>query len=588
MHHISYYKQRIQSHNATLNLLKNKLAKLSTLRLLLFISICIEIYFFYTEWKIALALAVILFAAFLYVVSIYTNIKNQKKTIEILIDDYTTELNIADGKFTNRPDGSAYKNPSHAFSHDIDLFGKGSFFQYSNRTATHEGETKLANILTENSTDNIEEKQAAIQELATKTDWMFEFAATAKTIKTDIKTTAILQWAANYKPFVPQFAKWIPYVFGAISISIFALSYLGLLPVNITMYWLFAGLAVTGKYLKKINTLSEQTSKLRDLFKQYSLLLDKIETETFTTAILNQLQQDIQEGDEKASAIFKSLSKKMDAFDNRNNLIIAVFGNGYFLLDLKNAFQIEQWLIAYNSKLSTWFDTISQFDAFNTLGTFTFNHPEYTFPKITNADTIIAAKQLSHPLLKKEKRIANDIHISNEAFFIITGANMAGKSTFLRTVSLHIVMANIGLPVCATESIYKPIPLITSMRTSDSLTDDSSYFFAELTRLKHIVDTIQNQPHFIILDEILKGTNSTDKALGSKKFVERLVNAKATGIIATHDLSLCEIENELSQVKNYYFDAEIENDELHFDYTFKKGICKNMNASFLLRKMEII
>ena len=169
---------------------------------------------------------------------------------------------------------------------------------------------------------------------------------------------------------------------------------------------------------------------------------------------------------------------------------------------------------------------------------------------------------------------------------------MAGKSTFLRTVSMAIAMANTGLPVCAKKFQYRPVKLITSMRTSDSLTDDSSYFFSELKRLKFIVDSInpvlENREYFIVLDEILKGTNSTDKAIGSKKFLTKLVSSQSTGIIATHDLSLCEIEKSLSQIKNYFFDAEIIDDELHFDYKLKKGVCKNMNASFLLRKMEII
>ena len=181
------------------------------------------------------------------------------------------------------------------------------------------------------------------------------------------------------------------------------------------------------------------------------------------------------------------------------------------------------------------------------------------------------------------------VELKEEQFFIVTGANMAGKSTFLRTVALHIVMANVGLPICARQSKYKPIKLITSMRTTDSLTDDSSYFFSELTRLKFVVDTIENDKnYFVILDEILKGTNSTDKAIGSRKFVEKLVKQHATGIIATHDLSLTEIETELEAVKNYYFDAEIINDELFFDYKLKLGVCQNMNASFLLKKMEII
>ena len=165
---------------------------------------------------------------------------------------------------------------------------------------------------------------------------------------------------------------------------------------------------------------------------------------------------------------------------------------------------------------------------------------------------------------------------------------MAGKSTFLRTVSLQIVMGNIGLPVCAEKAEYNPIKLITSMRTTDSLTDDESYFFSELKRLKFIVDAIKTDRYFIILDEILKGTNSTDKAIGSRKFVEKLVASNSTGIIATHDLSLCAAAEELPEVKNYFFDARIENDELFFDYTFKPGICQNMNASFLLKKMQIV
>jgi DNA mismatch repair ATPase MutS len=209
-------------------------------------------------------------------------------------------------------------------------------------------------------------------------------------------------------------------------------------------------------------------------------------------------------------------------------------------------------------------------------------------PAISEKSTIIKATQLGHPLLNSKKRIDNDFMIGKEEFFIVTGANMAGKSTFLRTVSLTMVMANIGLPVCAETIEYNPIKLITSMRTSDSLADDESYFYSELKRLKFIVDKIETEDYFIILDEILKGTNSKDKAIGSKKFVEKLSNSKSTGIIATHDVSLCELEEEFKDVENYFFDAQINDNELHFDYMLKKGICKNMNASFLLKKMEII
>jgi DNA mismatch repair ATPase MutS len=165
---------------------------------------------------------------------------------------------------------------------------------------------------------------------------------------------------------------------------------------------------------------------------------------------------------------------------------------------------------------------------------------------------------------------------------------MAGKSTFLRTIGVNIVLANNGLPICAQHFIYKPIKLISSMRTTDSLMKDESYFFSELKRLKFIVEEIKTDEYFIILDEILKGTNSVDKEKGSKKFVQKLLESDSTGIIATHDLSLCQLEEENKEIFNYYFDAEIKNDELHFDYRLKEGVCQNMNASFLLKKMEIV
>ena len=231
---------------------------------------------------------------------------------------------------------------------------------------------------------------------------------------------------------------------------------------------------------------------------------------------------------------------------------------------------------------------IAYFDAQISLSNYAYNHPDHHYPEIIRNETVILAKALGHPLLDRQIRVNNDFSINKKDFHIITGANMAGKSTFLRTVSLSLVMANTGLPVCADKMLYSPIKLITSMRTSDSLANESSYFYAEIMRLRFIVEEMKNEEYFIILDEILKGTNSKDKAMGSRKFVERLVKSGSTGIIATHDLSLCDIEKVYPQIHNQFFDAKIKNEELFFDYALKEGICTNMNASFLLKKMEII
>ena len=589
MNHLKYYHNHLEKYQTEAKNLYKKMTGLSTLRLFIFLVTGFGIYFFFSQWQIAVLIGVFGVVIFIYLLSKYTDIKKRREFNKALVVINNDEIKIASGDFHDRDEGLQFQDPSHFYSLDIDLFGRGSFFQFINRTTINEGTHQLVNALKANNIDDIESRQEAIKELISKPQWRQYYSATSNLVAVETPAEHIIKWLKNHKTFLPKVMSWLPMVFGLASILLFVFTVLELLTNQALIgYWLFLGLGVTSRYLKKINILASNTNKVKDTFRQYASLLDLIENESFSSELLKQKQKQIQSGDKKASEIFKAFSKSLDALDNRNNLIGAIFGNGYFLTDIKNSYQIEQWIAQYNNKVSDWFEVVSFFDAYNSLGNYGYNHSEFVFPEIVKAGSVIKAEHLGHPLLNKDKRVDSDLTIENEQFFIVTGANMAGKSTFLRTVSLHIVMANVGLPICAKSSQYSPVKLITSMRTSDSLTDDSSYFFSELTRLKFIVDAIQKEPYFIVLDEILKGTNSTDKAIGSKKFVEKLVASNATGIIATHDLSLCEISKTLDDVKNYYFDAEIINDELHFDYTLKEGVCQNMNASFLLKKMKII
>ena len=589
MNHLKYYHNHLEKYQTEAKNLYKKMTGLSTLRLFIFLVTGFGIYFFFSQWQIAVSIGVFGVVIFIYLLSKYTDIKKQREFNKALVVINNDEIKIASGDFHDRDEGLQFQDPSHFYSLDIDLFGRGSFFQFINRTTINEGTHQLVNALKANNIDDIESRQEAIKELISKPQWRQYYSATSNLVAVETPAEHIIKWLKNHKMFLPKVMSWLPMVFGLASILLFVFTVLELVTNQALIgYWLFLGLGITGRYLKKINVLASNTGKVKDTFRQYASLLDLIENESFSSELLQQKQKQIQSGDKKASEIFKAFSKSLDALDNRNNLIGAIFGNGYFLTDIKNSYQIEQWIAQYNNKVSDWFEVVSFFDAYNSLGNYGYNHSEFVFPEIVKAGSVIKAEHLGHPLLNKDKRVDSDLTIENEQFFIVTGANMAGKSTFLRSVSLHIVLANVGLPICAKSSQYSPVKLITSMRTSDSLTDDSSYFFSELTRLKFIVDAIQKEPYFIVLDEILKGTNSTDKAIGSRKFVEKLVASNATGIIATHDLSLCEISKTLDDVKNYYFDAEIINDELHFDYTLKEGVCQNMNASFLLKKMEIV
>jgi len=589
---LEFYKSEKQNFEQEISSLKKKLATSSTLRLFVFLGIVACIYFFFGNIKWILIVLFFGIAIFLYLVSKHSDLQEKRDLIKKLIQINKIEIAALNGDYFSLDEGNEFIDPSHFYSYDIDLFGRGSFFQYCNRTVTKDGKKELAKILTRNEINDIISRQDGIKELSKKPKWRQHFSALASLVKVQYPSKDIINWIHNYKAVFPKLASFLPNLFSATSLIIIILVSFNLVAGQVLVVWFFIGLGVSGIFLKRVNILYTDSSKAKETFKQYHKLLNEIENCDFSSEILINKQRSIQTESLKASVIFAKLSKILDALDQRNNLVIAILGNAFLLRDLQQANKIEKWIETYAGKVEIWFEVISFFDAQNSLANVTFNHPEFSFPKINYDDKTIIAKNLGHPLLKVTQRIDNDFTIDNQQFFIITGANMAGKSTFLRTVSLSIVMANIGLPVCADLFEYSPIKLITSMRTSDSLADDESYFFSELKRLKFIVDKIDpelsQEKYFIILDEILKGTNSTDKAIGSKKFVQKLVASKSTGIIATHDLSLCEIEKDLTQIKNYYFDAEIIDNELFFDYKLKTGICKNMNASFLLKKMEIV
>lgn len=587
-HPIAYYQKHLGIYKTKTHKLYKKMTALSVYRLLVFLFTGLGVYLYFSQWQLAVFIGIVGVIIFLYLLSKYNNTKAERQFNRKLVVINEDEIAIAKGDFHQRDSGLQFQDPNHFYSLDIDLFGRGSFFQFINRTTINEGRKKLADALKANNSQDIILRQQAINELNKKPQWRQYYTATSSLVSVETPASQIINWLQNYQLFLPKIIKSLPLIFTGISIIVLVLSFSNIISTNFIGYWLLIGLGFSGMYVKRINKLSSKTDEVRETFRQYASLLDLIEKESFSSELLQQKQQQIQQEGKKASIIFKELSKTLDALDNRNNFISAIFGNGFFLSDIKNSCHVEQWIQTHANKVGDWFEVVSFFDAYNSLGNFVFNHPDFVFPSIVEKGAVIKAAGLGHPLLNKNKRVDSDLIIENEQFLIVTGANMAGKSTFLRTVSLHIVMANIGLPVCAKSSHYSPVKLITSMRTTDSLTDDSSYFFSELTRLKNIVDAILEEPYFIVLDEILKGTNSIDKAIGSRKFVEKLVASNATGIIATHDLSLCDIEKELDDVKNYYFDAEIINDELYFDYTLKEGICKNMNASFLLKKMNIV
>ncbi|WP_422081869.1 MutS-related protein [Ulvibacterium sp.] len=583
-----FYTEQIQKHKTALSHVKQRLFASSMIRLAVFTSAAIGIYVLFGNIQMVWGIVLVTFVLFLFLVSRHTDLQYQRDKLQALIRLNETEIEVLNCNFHQLPEGNEFKDSGHFYSQDIDLFGRGSFYQYCNRTALHQGSETLAEILTGNTIDSIPQKQEALKELAQIPEWRQNFSAIATLVRTETKYTTIIKWILNYRPCIPAIMKILPTIFSVLSLIVWTLYFLDTVSGWVLVGWSFLGLGITGRFLSSINQLSADTSKIQRTFQQYQKLIMELEQMEFSSELLSEKRSLIIEKTDKASKILKRFSRLLNALDQRNNIIIGLVANAFMLRDLQLSYTIEDWFKSYGPKVEVWFRTIAFFDAYNSLGNFVFNHPSYSFPSLTGEETVLESEKAGHPLLEPDKSVPNDFRIGKEQFFIITGANMAGKSTFLRTVSLQIVMANIGLPVNASKARYSPIKLITSMRTTDSLTDEESYFFSELKRLKFIVDEIRKDRYFIVLDEILKGTNSSDKAKGSRKFVEKLVRSRSTGIIATHDLSLCDAAKEFDQIHNYYFDAEIIDNELHFDYKLKAGICQNMNASFLLKKMEIV
>lgn len=583
----AYYTKRLEKLQNQLQKNKRQLRLLGLLRLLVFLAGAVLFYLAYTTWPEVWYGVVGLFVVFAILLFRYKKYKRQKEKLQLLIGIQERELRLL-VKFDKTQDhGSVYADPMHAYSADMDMFGHGSFYQYIHRTATTNGASLLASMLKENDINHISSRQQAIKELAQEVDWRQEYEALALMVPKDLHLNKMLSWMQQHRSFLPKNLKYATYGVSLISLALFAGFGMELVAGKILLLWFFCGGAILLPYLKRIQHLGHQLSRMQELFRAYGNLLDKIESKNFDAVLLKNKKELLTTESKQASVYIKQLSRLLDRFDQRNNMLIGVPANGFFLRDIWVALDVELWLEKHQNKVGDWFAVLAWFDAMHSMANFAFNHPQFVYPELVDIGRI-SATGLGHPLLETATCVRNDFVIEDSQFFIVTGANMAGKSTFLRAVGLAIVMANCGLPVCATQMQYHPMKLISSMRTEDSLTNNASYFFAELSRLKYIVEAIQSNKYFIILDEILKGTNSVDKAIGSAKFVEKLTRSKNTGIIATHDLSLCELEGQFPQIKNYYFDAEIKEEELYFDYQLKQGVCENMNASFLLQKMGIV
>lgn len=531
-----------------------------------------------------------LIVAFIIVVNIYLKVQSKIAYHKTLKQINTDEISFLEGnhQFNN---GVEYQNPQHAFSYDLDLFGSNSIFQFVNRTGTFLGKHALAKSLQQIPTEeSILKKQEAVKELSEKLNFRQHFQTLSLLAGTTEKEDqAIKSWTETItekpKAFIQFFAILIPVL---LLISI-AGSVFHWYPVftKLTVFFFTLNLLLMGYFSQYVLKEIGKSDRIANSLLQYSKMLQAFETETFQSIYLNDLQAQLKSNQKTAYQSVTQLANHFEKLNTIANLFVFIALNGTFQYHFWVFKKLLKWKENHQHNLWQFMKIIGEVEALNSLANFAYNNPEYLYPAIKSNQ--IKMEDLGHPLISKDKRVKNTIDFSQKRFVILTGSNMSGKSTFLRTVGINLVLSYAGAPIDAKNALIYPLPLWVSMRLTDSLSDSESFFFAEVKRLKQIVTEAEKQPIFVLLDEILKGTNSDDKKTGTVGVIEKLHNLNVTGMIATHDLEVCKTtDNHLETMENKCFEVEIINNELHFDYKLKNGICQNKNATFIMKKMEII
>lgn len=587
------YQSRIEKYKTEIASIKKRSNWYTGIRLLSFTaSVFLLAKLLSVNIYLAIGSAAAAFSVLLLFVNLSGRLSGRRKLLEELVRINTLEINTLKWDFTDLDGGQPYLDAEHPYASDLDIFGERSLFQYLNRTSIARGRAFLADWLSHPAEPSvILNRQQAVAELSEKLDWRQEFYAGGRLSKeTEQDYEALITWLSA-KPMMlgNRVYRTLLFLLPLLTLSSLALVS-WLIPWNIPVQFVLIQFGLVGWNLRRINHHHNQVSRKYELLVKYADLIRLAESEKFESQRLNALQEELRSDGRSVGQKLRSLARILVDFDRRLNMIMGVVLNGLLMWDLQCILRLEQWKKHSARELPGWFGVLGEFEALNSLAGFRFNVPSSVFPIPDPEGPIIRAENLSHPLIPPAENIPNNLKLDEFGqFMLITGSNMAGKSTFLRTVGVNLVLAAAGAPVMAREMHFRPIDIITSMRVRDSLSSRESTFYAELKRLRKIIE-VHNQGHqtLVLLDEILKGTNSRDKHFGSEMFIRQLIELNSVGLIATHDLELSKLETEFpNHIRNYCFEVQIDDQEFIYDYKLRSGVCQTMNATELMKKMGI-
>ncbi|HMR17667.1 MAG TPA: DNA mismatch repair protein MutS [Sphingobacterium sp.] len=593
-----FYKHNIQSIQADITFLKKKINSNSLFRLAV-ILIGAAWLFQVFQWN---DVWVLMFSVFVIIV-VFAYLVRRQSILEKKLDSRQSdlrvnqnELNLIEGMENMYDDGAQFDDPKHPYVSDLDVFGTYSLFGKLNRAATMEGVTCLANwLLSASAKEVIEKRQASSEELASKTEWCQDFQSkllfnlhkktTVSSFLTSYLRDGALRFGSGFMRVYVRLAPFILLVGVLISLWGFPIwGYVGLLCL-IHLFW---ALGLSGK----VSFFSNRIDKVGQTLIAYADAVKMVEGETFSSELALSLQKRLQtDSGEPLSIAFQRLGQLIDKLDARNNILVGAVLNMLFLWDFKQVLAIVDWKKDFEGDILESFEIIAEFEALMSLATLRRNHHDWCQPVLSDSvsEGRIIAGSINHPLIVSEKAVSNDYDARDHQIALITGSNMAGKSTFLRTVGINAVLAYAGAVVCAREFSLPIYRLISYMRIKDDLKESTSTFKAEIDRMKFILGIVEvTEDSFFLIDEMLRGTNSVDKYLGSKAIIKKLIDLNGKGMVATHDLQLASLEEDFSfYIKNFHFDIQVLDGEMLFDYKLKTGKCTVFNASMLLKGIGI-
>ncbi len=590
-----YYQKQIDHYTARLKQIKKRRNLITLAKLLTFGYMIFLIYLLInhsTQPLLLLGTGAIL--VFIFLTLWDSQIIYRQHLIEELLRINTLESDYLAGNFSALDQGERFNDPAHPYAHDLDLFGEDSLFQHLNRTVTFSGTQKLVSWLLSLSKDPevIHSRQQAAEELCAEPEWCQHFRAAGALHPTQALDAVILKSGPTESPFFSKHStvRLILWIANTIVIVSWAVTSFTPLPFSISLVLSLLQLSALALYIKKINAYHQRLNLFLKTISNYLPLVRLIHDQSFRSPYLPKIRHSLFTPESNSLQALTQLHRIQNSLDQRGNIVIAFILNGLYLKDFHTLLRLDHWRKKYGPDIETWTDVLSEADALISMANYRFNHPAYCLPVICQ-DRLLDTEEIGHPLLKSERNVTNDFSIrSLHQIAIVTGANMAGKSTFLRTIGVNLILAQSGNVVCSRYFAFQPMTLFTSMRTTDSLSKDTSYFHAELLRLQQLVNIAQQEDKvFIILDEMLKGTNSVDKLNGSLAFLKRILSYPISGLVATHDLALGELADDFPEhFFNVCFEIVHSGSQITYDYKLHPGISSNMNASILLKQMGLI